>query len=200
MEDKRQIRRQISRQRRRLSQQQYLHASNQACRRLQQLNVYQWANHIAYYAPFKGEISPLPALNVAMRQSKQCYLPKLDPLRSHTMRFCLYRPQGRAHYNHLGIYEPEFDEKQAISAWALQVVTAPLLAFDHKGYRLGWGGGYYDNTFSFIREWSGFPRPWLIGLAYDWQRFEALPHSEHDIPLDAVVTDHGTYCFNQACY
>lgn len=68
-----------------------------------------------------------------------------------------------------------------------QVVIVPLLAFDAAGHRLGQGGGYYDRTLPALRADGG---PLLaVGLGFDCQRVEAVPHDALDVPLDKIVTE-----------
>lgn len=189
MDDKRAIRRQISKKRRQLEKSAQIHASNQASRLLQQLWIVQRSERLAFYAPFKGEISPLPAMNQALAQHKTCYLPVLDPVFASYMLFCRYDPGTHTKRNHLGILEPNTGFSSQVPPWSLDAVIAPLVAFDDEGFRLGWGGGFYDNTFAFTRE-PDKPRPWLIGIAYEFQRVETLPHASHDVRLDLIVTDH----------
>jgi len=66
------------------------------------------------------------------------------------------------------------------------VIVMPLLGFDKRGTRLGYGGGYYDRTLATLSN-----RPKLVGFAYDVQQFDDVPRLAHDIPLDAVVTETG---------
>ena len=74
----------------------------------------------------------------------------------------------------------------------MRFVLLPLLGFDHQGFRLGQGGGYYDRALASLR----FRRPLLVGLAYDCQRVEVVPREAWDQPLDAVVTPTRIYRFN----
>lgn len=68
------------------------------------------------------------------------------------------------------------------------IVIVPLLAFDKRGHRLGYGGGFYDRTLQQLRA----NHPVLaVGLAYAAQQIDALPHAATDQPLDAVVTEAG---------
>jgi 5-formyltetrahydrofolate cyclo-ligase len=68
------------------------------------------------------------------------------------------------------------------------VLLVPLLAFDAEGYRLGYGGGFYDRTLETLRA----VRPVLaIGIAYAGQQRSDVPHSDHDQRLDAVLTENG---------
>jgi 5-formyltetrahydrofolate cyclo-ligase len=66
------------------------------------------------------------------------------------------------------------------------IVLVPLLGFDRLGTRLGYGGGYYDRSFA-----GATSRARLVGLAFAAQEFDLLPRDEHDIALDAVVTETG---------
>ncbi len=68
------------------------------------------------------------------------------------------------------------------------MVLGPLLAFDAEGYRLGYGGGFYDRTLARLRS---LKRVVAIGLAYDGQRVDAVPHVDYDEPLDWVLTPSG---------
>ena len=66
------------------------------------------------------------------------------------------------------------------------VLLVPLAAFDDEGYRLGYGGGYYDRSLLALREKG----PVLaVGLAYEGQRIADLPHDDRDEKLDWVVTE-----------
>jgi 5-formyltetrahydrofolate cyclo-ligase len=64
------------------------------------------------------------------------------------------------------------------------VVLAPLVGFDARGYRLGNGGGYFDRTLAAIH-----PRPIAIGVGYDFGALETIEPQPHDIPMDAILTE-----------
>jgi 5-formyltetrahydrofolate cyclo-ligase len=70
------------------------------------------------------------------------------------------------------------------------VLMVPMLAFDRKGYRLGYGGGFYDRTLDMLRKKKAVV---AIGVAYAAQEVAATPHGAHDQPLDFVMTEKG--CF-----
>jgi 5-formyltetrahydrofolate cyclo-ligase len=70
------------------------------------------------------------------------------------------------------------------------IVIMPLLGFDAQGTRLGYGGGYYDRTLAGMRK-----RPKLVGLAFAAQELESIPREDHDVPLDAIVTEAGVRHF-----
>ena len=68
------------------------------------------------------------------------------------------------------------------------VLIVPMLAFDAKGYRLGYGGGFYDRTIALLRSKKKII---AIGAAYSAQQVDEVPHGEHDQPLDYVMTEVG---------
>jgi len=68
------------------------------------------------------------------------------------------------------------------------ILLVPLLAFDPHGYRLGYGGGFYDRTLAKLRAL----KPVIaIGLAFDEQRLDAVPRDRYDLPCDWVLTPSG---------
>lgn len=70
------------------------------------------------------------------------------------------------------------------------IVIMPLLGFDSRGTRLGYGGGYYDRTLASMKK-----KPKLIGLAFAAQELDHIPREPHDVPLDAIVTEAGVRQF-----
>lgn len=71
------------------------------------------------------------------------------------------------------------------------VVVMPLLGFDARGTRLGYGGGYYDRTLAGMHK-----RPRLVGLAFSGQELPEVPREPHDWPLDMIVTELGLRVFS----
>ena len=90
--------------------------------------------------------------------------------------------------------EGPFKTKQSTGAvMSPAVLLVPLVAFDEKGGRLGYGGGYYDRTLEKLRaENSDLV---AIGIAYDDQKLASLPTESYDQPLDMVITEKTTYRF-----
>lgn len=70
------------------------------------------------------------------------------------------------------------------------VLLVPMLAFDRKGYRLGYGGGFYDRTLAKLR---ALKKVTAIGVAYAGQEIDAVPHDTHDQPLDWIMTERETF-------
>jgi 5,10-methenyltetrahydrofolate synthetase len=68
------------------------------------------------------------------------------------------------------------------------IVLLPLVAFDTAGYRLGYGGGYFDRTLA-----ARVPRPLAIGVGFELGRVADIRPQGHDVRLDAVVTEAGVF-------
>lgn len=71
------------------------------------------------------------------------------------------------------------------------VVLLPLVAFDRRGFRLGYGGGYFDRTLVAI-----VPPPFTVGVGFEIARVDTIQPQQHDIALDAVVTEAGAEFFD----
>lgn len=145
---------------------------------------------IAYYLPYDGELSPLPLMQRAWTLRKTCYLPVLHNAR---LLFAPYRAGDALVYNRYGILEPACRARHCVSARSLDLILAPLVAFDERGNRLGMGGGFYDHTLAFLNRRAAWRRPRLIGLAYEFQKVAALTRAPWDVPLEGVVTEAGVY-------
>lgn len=81
-----------------------------------------------------------------------------------------------------GFEEPCVD-LPSVEADALDVVVVPGLAFDLRGYRLGYGAGYYDRS---LPTW---PRACTVGVAFEHQILMEIPKTEHDVPVQWIVTE-----------
>lgn len=66
------------------------------------------------------------------------------------------------------------------------LVLLPLVAFDAQGFRIGYGGGYFDRTLATLS-----PRPYSVGVGFELARIDTVRPEPHDIPLDAIVTESG---------
>ena len=75
------------------------------------------------------------------------------------------------------------------------VILAPLLAFDSAGWRLGYGGGFYDRTIADFAVRGH--KTSVIGLAYDGQKLDKVPVGSYDMPMDAVLCPSGMYCLRR---
>lgn len=140
------------------------------------------ADVILVYAPFRGEIDLVPFFEGLYALGKQTAFPKCEAGGAMRFYICNYSSLSRQAY---GILEPELpcDELTDLSS---AVCIIPCLAASVDGYRLGYGGGYYDR----FLEGKDITK---ITAVYD--RFLLLSsdeiREEHDIPADIIVTEKG---------
>ena len=155
------------------------------------------ARPIGLYASIGAEVDTGPLRALAARRHCPVYLPCIVDYRYRRMVFA--RDAGiLPAINRLGIPEP--DALRTIPVRALSVVLLPILGFDRYGTRLGTGGGYYDRLFSYRRHRHSWHRPLLVGIAYQCQQLPLIERGSHDVPLDAVVTEHGVSAFTGAAW
>ncbi len=104
------------------------------------------------------------------------------------LKFALWWPGMEIATNRLGIPEP-VDTNASLAPDALDVVLVPLLGFDRRGHRLGFGGGYYDRSFAFLRDLERPSKPLLVGIGYASQEVDHIEPEDWDVRLDYVATE-----------
>jgi len=158
--------------------------ANQVCRQQPFLN----SNRVACYLANDGEIDPEYIIQTAWRLRKQVYLPVLSPFQS-KLYFAPYQAGMAMQLNRFDIWEPACRPANWLTAWQLDLMLLPLVAFDESGNRLGMGGGFYDRSLSYRQSRTHSLRPRLIGLAHELQREQQLAANSWDIPLDMIATE-----------
>ncbi len=142
---------------------------------------------IAGYWPIGDEFEVRPILGNFVQAGRRCALPVVaGPGRP--LEFRQWRSDTVLEVAGFGVMEPPG------SALILrpEVLLVPLLAFDRDGFRLGYGGGYYDRTLAGLRG-DGQPPPLAIGVAYAGQELASVPHGPGDQRLDWIVTETGSH-------
>ena len=135
---------------------------------------------VAGYLPIGSEISPVPVMERLAERGRDLCVPVVTGNRR-PLGFRQWIPSGDLIKADHGIPVP------SSGAWLRpDIMIVPLLAFDAEGYRLGYGGGYYDLTLEFLR---GTGRPSAIGFAYAAQQTDRVPTEAFDQRLDMVVTE-----------
>lgn len=142
---------------------------------------------VAFYLACDGEADLSRVIASARQRGCLLYLPAIASFRSHRMVFRRFEDLGALAPNRYGILEPV--GRDNIDPRLLDLVFAPLTAFDEQGARLGSGAGFYDRALRHLRTGRKWRRPRIIGVGYDFQRVASLRPASWDVSLDAVVTD-----------
>ena len=105
--------------------------------------------------------------------------------------FRRWQPNDKLKKGRFGVYEPIANAEEIKP----NVVITPFLAINPQGFRLGYGGGYYDRALRALRETT--PDLLSVGLGYSAQEVASVPYDINDEPLDWLVTEQGTRRFEQ---
>jgi 5-formyltetrahydrofolate cyclo-ligase len=137
---------------------------------------------VAGYWPIQGEFDPLPCLRAIIAAGAAVALPAIvapdAPLefRPWTPEAPMAAGPGRTRHP---LHGP---------AVAPEMVLVPLVGFDTAGYRLGFGGGYYDRTLPLLA-----PRPLVVGIGFEIGRLASVRPQAHDVRMDLIVTEAGVF-------
>ena len=135
---------------------------------------------VAGYAPIRHEIDPMPLLAALSADGRALCLPVVMEKDS-ALLFRRWRPGDALASGAFGVPTPLADA--AVAKPTLMIV--PLLAFDRRGHRLGYGAGFYDRTITALRSTGTLE---TIGVAYAEQELDAVPTDLHDARLDLILT------------
>jgi 5-formyltetrahydrofolate cyclo-ligase len=181
--DKRTLRKRILAIRDALPPERIKELSDRICKLTLQLRAIRDSAVLMAFLSFGSEVSTDAIIQWAWRQGKGVYVPlcrpgerRLDPCRIET--FDDVEP------GHFGIREPQPHKQTLRAIGDIDTIIVPAVAFDRRGYRVGYGGGYYDR---FLPELD--PRATRVGLAFSCQLIDAVPAGAHDVPVDFIVTE-----------
>jgi 5-formyltetrahydrofolate cyclo-ligase len=137
---------------------------------------------VSFYWPFKGEFDPRFAIHGWRSQGARVALPEVLE-KNMPLQFRQWWPGVKTR---AGVYDLPVPEATAILLPDAALI--PPIGFDAQGYRLGYGGGYFDRTLAALS-----PQPLKIGVAYELSRIETIRPQAHDIAMDFIVTEAGIH-------
>jgi 5-formyltetrahydrofolate cyclo-ligase len=155
-------------------------ASKIICTNLSAWDVFQNAETILTYMPIRSEVD-LRSLFTGFPE-KHWLLPRILPGENGRMVFHSYDPEHLTPHP-FGMAEPAPYLPQ-IPPTEIQLVLAPGLAFDRSGWRLGYGGGFYDR---FLQNCKGTS----VGVVFQSLLLDSIPHGEYDVPVGWLVSQDG---------
>ena len=138
---------------------------------------YQEANTIATYLSFPHEFQTQELIEQALKDGKKVLIPKTYP--KGRMDFVVYNPQQLVKTS-FGLLEPQGD-LEVVDASQIDLIHVPGLAFTREGYRIGYGGGYYDR---YLKHFPGH----TLSTVYPCQIQDFISEN-HDIPVQEVLID-----------
>ncbi|MDH7500294.1 MAG: 5-formyltetrahydrofolate cyclo-ligase [candidate division NC10 bacterium] len=189
-EAKRHLRQQMRALRDSLSVEDRRERSREIFHHLQSLLPFCEAKLLLFYASFGSEVETREMMSRCQREGKRIALPKVEQDSGDLVAIEISDLIRDLRPGYRGILEPQGSEGRKVEEQELGFILVPGLGFDVKGYRLGYGKGYYDRFLPRFRKRS-IP---CAGLAFDFQVVEELPVSPGDVPLDWIVTEKRIIC------
>jgi 5-formyltetrahydrofolate cyclo-ligase len=151
---------------------------------LKNFPLVQEAKNISIYVDFRNEVKTDQMILHFLSVGKNIMVPISVPSTKQMLFSQIFDPEKDLIPGNYGIMEPRQDAIRIVDPDCLDLILVPGVAFDLQGYRIGYGGGYYDRFFSQQKK-----RISAIALAFDLQIVEDLPKEPFDHPVDYIITE-----------
>lgn len=181
MMDKKTIRNEMKKTLSELSKQLYEDYSYKISKTLFEEKEWKSSNVIGITISRPPEVDTYQIIRKAWETGKKIVVPKCYP-RDRQLSFRTLTEFSQLETVYSGLFEPILDKTTEIHIADIDLLIVPGLAYTKEGYRLGFGGGYYDR---FLSHFQGQ----TLSLAFDPQIVEKLPAESHDIPVSKIITN-----------
>jgi 5-formyltetrahydrofolate cyclo-ligase len=141
---------------------------------------------IAGYWPIKAEVDVMYALKEMIRTGHRTALPVIVDFKQ-PLAFRLWTEKSPMTEGRYGIHQPD---AARCGPAVPDVILVPMLAFDARCQRLGYGSGFYDRTFDHLR---ALHHVTAVGVAFESQKVDEVPTGPLDYPMDVIITERNTY-------
>lgn len=159
---------------------------------LLRLDCYRSSSVVLAYVGFGSELQTDAFVRRVLDDGKVLLLPRVNGEERRLDLLEVKNPAEDLEAGTWGIREPNPDLCPRAEPERIDFALIPGVAFDTRGARLGYGGGFYDKLLAGCTE----PRPWLVAAAFEFQVVEEVPLEEHDLRVDLIVTEGGKYAAN----
>ena len=149
---------------------------------------FQEINIVSSFISINSEINTRELNNLIFIKNKILCLPVIEKKNSHLI-FRQFKSEENFVKGYMNISEPQNNNKILNP----ELIFVPCLAFDNKGNRLGYGGGYYDRTFAYLNNINH--RFISVAYAYEEQKLDYIPIDKFDFKVDYVITEKNLYSF-----
>lgn len=184
MEEKKTIRKKVLTQLKEIQKPEYEQLSYEIASKLYETDEWKQATTIGITISRPPEVDTYQMIRRAWQEKKRVVVPKCYPETKEMIFYELTR-FDELESVYYGLYEPMVEKTKSINKEEISLLLVPGVAYDRRGYRIGFGGGYYDR---FLTDFKGT----TISLAFHLQLFDDLPHEEHDIPVGKIITEQGS--------
>jgi 5-formyltetrahydrofolate cyclo-ligase len=182
--DKREIRKKILALRDGMTPAEIAAKSRLILRHLTGLRDLREATTLMVFLSFGSEVRTDGLLHWGWKAGKRIVVPLCRP-EEHGLTPCLLGSFAELETGQYGIREPKREEIRPVPREEIDAILVPVVAFDRRGHRVGYGGGYYDRFLPQI------PQAVRVGAAFSCQMVARVPEDPHDLPVDRIVTENG---------
>lgn len=189
MDDKRLLRNKIKGKLEEISRPEYEHYSYNIAKALYRDIFWQESHIVGITISNKPEVDTYQIIRKAWEEDKKIVVPKCLP-KEKKMAFRTLTAFNQLESVYSGLLEPIVNMTEEIAAEEIDLLIVPGLAFSRLGYRLGFGGGYYDR---FLMDYHGK----TLSLAFQGQIVETVPVERHDLPVAKIITEEEIILINE---
>jgi 5-formyltetrahydrofolate cyclo-ligase len=147
--------------------------------------------NVLLYFPYKQEIKTNLLHQELIKYSHNIYMPKIFP--ESMMKFNLYTREDSLSKNKYGI--TEVNNEEYLEPDLFDAMFIPFVGVDVNGFRIGYGGGYFDRALSSLIDGNN-GKPLIIGLGYDYQILSKNLAEPHDLKYHKVITESRILSYN----
>jgi len=183
--DKDTLRRELMARRAGLSAEAVSTASEDALSLIRSLAEWRQAREVLVYWPVRGEVDVRPLVAELWQRGCRVLMPRCRPDAYGEMDIACAACEDELVPGPFTLMEPDAGKCPPVDHCSPDMALIPGVCFDRRGYRLGFGGGYYDRLLAT----EGMKRPLLLGIGYSFQLVESLPVQPWDMPVDIVCTE-----------
>ncbi len=181
---KRTLKQQILSKRSHLSKDETDKKNDEIKKNLYSLPEFKKAKNILFYVSFNSEVDTKEIIRELLKNKEKNVIVPFVEKNNPILKLSELKNFNELEPKTFGILEPKEDFIREFNPEKLDLIIIPGLVFFRDGHRIGYGYGYYDR---FLRNIKNNAKK--IGLAFDFQIAEKIPHEEHDVPMDIIVTD-----------
>lgn len=150
-------------------------------------SVYQACENIFIYISYSSEVDTNEIITRAISDGKTVLVPLTDQVEKRMDAVQITDFNTQLCQSCCGILEPNFTSREPYPPEKIDLIVVPGVAFDRRGYRIGYGGGYYDKYL------SQSLNAVTIGFAYEQSLIDEIPSEGHDQKVDIILTESGEH-------
>lgn len=148
-------------------------------------DFYKKNNKIFIYVSYKNEVKTHDLIKKMLKDKKEVYVPNPNP-ETKEMEAVLIKEFDDLTEGNYGILEP-INSNFKLEPYFLDLIIVPGLVFSHKGFRIGYGGGFYDRFLA--RAKTKNSDPLKISFVYKEFIIDKIPTNQYDLPVDYIITE-----------